>query len=313
MTARQAQNPMQIVNSRIYKAPREVVFAMFTDAEHISQWWGPRGFSTRTERMDVRPGGLWIHTMISEEGVESPNEVRYVTVDAPRQIVFDHLNQPLFRATVNFVEVAPDRTEIEYTLQFRDEEARQAGEQHGAAKGVRDLLERLEEVLATKGSEGFVIQREFAAPKELVYRAWTEPERLVKWFAGPGGAALVIKKADIRVGGELTYGVPVPDRRVIWVRWIFRELKPFDRLVVVVTFVDDAGNAIPQPGPLADMPVEALSTVTFEERSGKTLMTFRRQMMYANEEQNKAYAATFPGMGQGWQGNLERLAAYLAE
>src|ERR1700742_4112938 len=100
-----APTPTQIASSRIYKAPRELVFRMFTDAEHISKWWGPRGFSTKTKQMDVKPGGLWIHTMISEEGVEYPNEVRFVSIDAPRQIVYDHINEPLFRATINFTEI----------------------------------------------------------------------------------------------------------------------------------------------------------------------------------------------------------------
>lgn len=63
----------QIVESRVVHARRELVFQMFTDAEHVSNWWGPRGFITKTEQMDVHPGRLWVHTLISAEGVAYPS------------------------------------------------------------------------------------------------------------------------------------------------------------------------------------------------------------------------------------------------
>ncbi|HEY6413791.1 MAG TPA: SRPBCC domain-containing protein, partial [Edaphobacter sp.] len=91
---------------------------MFTDAEHISNWWGPRGFTTKTERMDVRPGGLWVHTMISAEGVKYPNEVRFVEVEAPSRIVYDHISGPLFRATITFIDVGAGRTEVNFEMEF---------------------------------------------------------------------------------------------------------------------------------------------------------------------------------------------------
>ena len=88
----------QIVESRVLRAPRELVFRMFTEAEHVSHWWGPRGFRTHTTLMDVRPGGLWTHTMIGPDGTEYPNEVRYEIVDAQAKLVYEHINDPLFRA-----------------------------------------------------------------------------------------------------------------------------------------------------------------------------------------------------------------------
>jgi uncharacterized protein YndB with AHSA1/START domain len=300
----------QITDSRVLNAPRELVFSMFTDAEHISNWWGPRGFTTKTERMDVRPGGLWIHTMISAEGVTYPNEVRYVEVDAPSRIVYDHISDPLFRATITFIDVGAGRTEVNFEMEFATQALRDdVAATYGAIEGLRDTLARFDEVVSTLGCEEFSITREFNAPRDLVYKAWTEPERLLSWF-GPVDSELSIKKADMRSGGEMVYGMEAPDGSMIWGRWTFRDLTPPERIVLVMSFVDEQENAIPQPF-IPDLPVEFLSTITFEERGGKTLMTLRRQTMHASDKGKVAYRNLFAGMEKGWTGTLDQLDAYL--
>lgn len=283
---------------------------MFTDAEHISNWWGPRGFTTKTERMDVQPGGLWIHTMISAEGVVYPNEVRFVEVEAPRRIVYDHLSDPLFRATITFEDAGADRTEVNFELEFATQALRDGVAANGAVQGLHDTLARFDEVVATLGCEEFSITREFNAPRDLVYKAWTEPSRLMSWF-GPVESKLVIKKADMRSGGEMVYGMKAPDGSTMWGRWTFRDLTPPERIVLVLSFVDEQENAIPHPfAPI--LPVEMLSTTTFEERDGKTLMTLRTQGMHATDEGKAAFRNLFAGMEKGWTGTLDQLDAYLA-
>lgn len=64
------------------------------------------------------PGGMWIHTMISAEGVVYPDEVRFVEVEAPGRIVYDHISDPLSRATVTLASVAGGRTEVRFEMQF---------------------------------------------------------------------------------------------------------------------------------------------------------------------------------------------------
>lgn len=299
----------QIADSRMLNAPRELVFNMFTDAEHISNWWGPRGFTTKTEQMDVRPGGLWIHTMISAEGVVYPNEVRFVEVEAPSRIVYDHISDPLFRATITFIDVGADRTEVNFEMEFATQALRDdVVATYGAVQGLHDTLARFDEVVATLGGEEFSLTREFNAPRDLVYKAWTEPERLLSWF-GRVGCEFSIKKAEIRPGGEMVYGSKTPDGGKVWGRWTFRELTPPERIVLVMSFVDEQENAIPFPFP--DLPVEFLSTLTFEDRGGKTLMTLRRQTMYASDEGKAAYRNIFAGMERAWDGTLDQLDAYL--
>ncbi len=68
----------EIVATRVFDAPRELVFQVWTDAKHVSNWWGPRGFTTTTYEMDVRPGGVWRHVMHGPDGTDYPNEIVFV-------------------------------------------------------------------------------------------------------------------------------------------------------------------------------------------------------------------------------------------
>src|SRR5262245_13248260 len=80
----------EIVLSRLFNAPRELVWSVWTDPNHVSKWWGPRGFTTTTESMDVRPGGMWLYTMHGPDGTKYPNKIFYREIVEPERIVYDH-------------------------------------------------------------------------------------------------------------------------------------------------------------------------------------------------------------------------------
>ncbi|WP_138503228.1 SRPBCC domain-containing protein [Nostoc sp. PA-18-2419] len=67
-----AQSQREIVITRIFRAPRQLVFQAWTDPKHIAQWWGPKGFTTRVSELDLRPGGKWRYVMIAPDGTEYP-------------------------------------------------------------------------------------------------------------------------------------------------------------------------------------------------------------------------------------------------
>jgi len=96
-------------------------------------------FTTKTEQMDVRPGGMWIHTMISAGGVY-PDEVRFVEVAAPGRIVYDHISDPLSRATVTLASVAGSKTEVGFEMQFATRALRDGCSAQGAVQGLYDTL-----------------------------------------------------------------------------------------------------------------------------------------------------------------------------
>ena len=95
----------EVVNVRIFDAPRDVVFNTFSDADHLAQWWGPRGFTNTFHRFEFRPGGLWRFVMHSPRGADYPNESVFVEIVEPERIVFRHL-KPIheFRMTITFDE-----------------------------------------------------------------------------------------------------------------------------------------------------------------------------------------------------------------
>lgn len=80
----------EIVISRVLDAPRELVWEVWTDPKHVVHWWGPNGFTTTIETMDVRPGGVWKHVMHGPDGTDYPNKSVFIEVVKPERIVYSH-------------------------------------------------------------------------------------------------------------------------------------------------------------------------------------------------------------------------------
>jgi uncharacterized protein YndB with AHSA1/START domain len=138
----------EIVSTRVFDAPRELVFAAWTDPKGITKWWGPHGFTTTTHEMDVRPGGVWRHTMHGPDGVDYENEIVYMEVVNPERLTYDHVSRPLFHATVTF-EDQGGRTKLTLRMLFETAEEREwVAREHGAVEGAAQTLERLGELLA---------------------------------------------------------------------------------------------------------------------------------------------------------------------
>jgi uncharacterized protein YndB with AHSA1/START domain len=70
-------NDREIAMTRVFDAPRELVFKAYTDPALTPQWWGPRGFTTTVDQMDVRPGGVWRFVMHGPDGTDYPNKIVY--------------------------------------------------------------------------------------------------------------------------------------------------------------------------------------------------------------------------------------------
>ncbi len=158
----------------------------------------------------------------------------------------------------------------------------------------------------------FVITRQFDAPREVLWQCFTEPERMQKWF-GPKGSTVIASNMDLRVDG--TYHGAMRDQtgRVMWAKFVYREVVPPQRLVWEHSFSDEAGGLTRHPLS-ATWPLRLLTIVTFEEQpGGKTKLTLRWSPLDATPEEQKTFDAAHDGMRQGWGGSFERLDAYLAE
>src|SRR5687768_13213924 len=103
-----AKDDRELVIERVFEAPRDLVFAVWTNPKHISNWWGPRGFTTTTYEHDLRPGGRWRFTMHGPDGTDHPNRVDFLEVVKNERLHYDHgddgAGQVQFQATVTFTD-----------------------------------------------------------------------------------------------------------------------------------------------------------------------------------------------------------------
>ncbi|MBI2752000.1 MAG: SRPBCC domain-containing protein [Betaproteobacteria bacterium] len=159
-------------------------------------------------------------------------------------------------------------------------------------------------------TEAFAISRVFDAPRDLVWKAWTEPERLKYWW-GPKGFKIISCTVDLRPGGVFHYGMRTPEGQEMWGKFIYREIVRPERLVFVVSFSDEKLGVARHPWN-PSWPLEMLSTVTFEAQGARTKITVQWVPHNATEIERKTFDEGRPSMQQGWTGTLDQFAAYLA-
>ncbi len=165
--------------------------------------------------------------------------------------------------------------------------------------------------VATNSEERpLVIARTFNAPRELVWKAFTEKERLEQWWGRPG-VTTCVTKLDVRPGGTFLYSQTMPDHSVMWGKWIYREIEPPQRLVSVVSFCDESGNIVRAPF-APDWPLEMLTVATFTEHQGKTTITVEAIAHNATGAERATFNAGRDNMDQGFNATYDRLDAYLA-
>jgi uncharacterized protein YndB with AHSA1/START domain len=164
---------------------------------------------------------------------------------------------------------------------------------------------------AGQANEAFVITRVLDAPREAVWKAWTEVERLKRWW-GPKDFAVRVARLDLRPGGIFHYCLRAPDGSDMWGKFVFREIAAPERLVFVNSFSDEKGNVTRHPMS-PDWPLEMLSTVTFAPHGAGTSVTVEWLPLNATETERKTFAAGHDSMNKGWGGTFEQLADYLAK
>lgn len=162
-----------------------------------------------------------------------------------------------------------------------------------------------EESSAPAKADALVIERVFDAPRELVWKAWTDAEARRRWW-GPKGFTIPHCKIDARPGGRFHLCMRSPDGQEMWVTGEFREVVEPELLVSVDSPSNEEGKVLTasQIGMEGDQPFETLVTVTFEEEEGKTRMTMRHEGLPAGPMAE--------GAEQGWNQAFDKLAEYVS-
>jgi uncharacterized protein YndB with AHSA1/START domain len=155
----------------------------------------------------------------------------------------------------------------------------------------------------------FTLSRVVDAPADAVFRAWTELDALTSWW-GPKGFTMHSCTLDLRPGGMFHYCMRSPAGQEMWGRLVFREIRPSEKLVFVVSFSDKEGGITRAPMS-TDWPLEVLSTVEFTEHHGKTTLAMSAEPVGASEKEIAMFTAGFEGMRGGWGGSMAQLEEYL--
>lgn len=142
-----------------------------------------------------------------------------------------------------------------------------------------------------------VLTRSFDAPRDLMFRVWTDPKHVAKWW-GPHGFTIPRCELDLRPGGELRIDMLAPDGMVYPMTGVFQEVVEPERLVFRSAALDDEGDPL----------FETMNVVTFSEEHGRTGVTVTLYVVRSTPEA----APHLGGMEIGWNQQMERLEAYVA-
>jgi uncharacterized protein YndB with AHSA1/START domain len=274
-----AETRAELVVTRVFDAPRERVFDVFTKPEHIQKWWGPKTFSVPVAEFDARVGG---EVFVANRPPDRPTVyclgvVREITPPSRVVFAFHFVDEKRRRIPLSWagvpegwdgeivheVTLAAEGARTRVTIRLTGFPSNDWGEM--AKIGLAESFDRVGyavaddmRVMAT-GDREIVITRTFNAPRAVVYEALTNAEHVKNWW-GPRQYGPVQATADFRAGGHYRFAQGSPQGEVAFSGEV-REASP-ERIVYVEEF-----EAMPGHG--------AVTTITLDERGGKTHMTLR--------------------------------------
>ncbi len=136
--------------SRLLNAPVELVWEVWTNPEHIKNWWGPTGFTNTIQHMDVQPGGEWDLVMHGPDGTDYKNKSVFKEITLHEKIVYEHVSAPKFVATILF-EAQGDKTLLNWHMLFESrEQFIQVVKTFKADEGLKQNVEKLNHYVSTQ-------------------------------------------------------------------------------------------------------------------------------------------------------------------
>jgi uncharacterized protein YndB with AHSA1/START domain len=306
----------RIVITRVFDAPRELVWKAWTDPENFKRWWGPKGFTAPVSRMDLRVGGRYFNCMRSPEGQEYwTTGVYREVVPLERLVLTDsfsdekgsivpasHYDMPgdwpmELLVTVTLEDIG-GRTKM--TLEHAGLPAGTMTEQTEA--GWNESFDKLDEsirtgtwLIAEPGKQEIVFTHVFNAPRRLVFQAYTDPSIIPHWF-GPRRYTTIVDKIDVKRGGMWRFLNRDAGGNEFAFHGVYHDVVLPERIVWTFEFEGMPGHV-------------SLESVTFEENEGKTMLTGKSVYQSVEDRDGMLQA----GMEEGMAESLERLDEFLAK
>jgi len=157
-----------------------------------------------------------------------------------------------------------------------------------------------------KNSEELLITHLFDAPRELVFKAWTDPEQLKHWYA-PDGCTIDFKSIEVKAGGEFHSCIHDPVHGDCWIKGVYQEVVPPEKLVFTMELSNEQGVLVTanEAGKSEDWPQAIITTVTFTPIGEQTKLTLHQTVAEAEAKKTGAY--------QSWFSMFDRLNAILVK
>ncbi|QDU53833.1 SRPBCC domain-containing protein [Aeoliella mucimassa] len=297
----------EMIITRTFDAPRELVWSVLTDPKHIGEWWGPEGFTTTTERYELRVGGTWKHMMHGPDGTDYPNKSVFTEVVAPERLAYKHAGGDeesggvSFTSQITLEKLSESQTKVTLRNTFPSpEEVQRVIEQYGALEGGQQSLARWAAFTEPRATRTIVITRVFDALRPLVWSAFTRPEHITQWW-GPRGFDTTVTEYDFRVGGTCKYVMTGPDGAQYPVKGQVLELERGEKLVMTDEFDEgfDAGGA--------DLPTGIITSFLFDDLGEQTRLT----MLIEHDSVESREQHAKMGVTEGWGSSFDCMDDHL--
>jgi uncharacterized protein YndB with AHSA1/START domain len=307
-----AQPVKEVTLTRVFDAPRELVFKAWTDPQLVAQWFGPAYFDIPLCEIDAKPWGRYLIHMRGPDGDIYPDSGVYQEVVAPERIVFtscafDDGQGGHQLETLNTLSLTEKNGRTYMTLHIvvtkrtPEVEGALAGMEEGWSQSFEKLEGRLAKTLVAIDTNRYEIlaSRLFDAPRELVFKIHTDPELIPQWY-GPRKYTTVIDKLDLRPGGVWRFIQNDNEGNEYVFHGVYRVITPPERLVYTFEYEGMPGHPM-------------LETITFDEYDGKTRVTALDRFYNLEDLHGMAQSGMESGLNEAYERADELLAALQKE
>jgi uncharacterized protein YndB with AHSA1/START domain len=295
--------------TRIFNAPLEIVWKVWSDTNHLNNWWGPRGFTQTTFKHEFKENGTWAFVMHGPNGVDYQNDMVYGEIIPMKKIVIHHNFHPKFSITATFTVIDSKRTQVDFISIIDDQKVCDSVKDYAIIGNVEHQMKFETEIAKVTGEIvpiEFVITREFKTDLNSMWKMWTEPSQMVRWLV-PKVISAGKCEMDFQRGGFYHYSMISPDGNTSWGKNYYIDIVKNVRLIYVTTFSNANGEITRHPL-ASEWPTELLTTINFEAISeNSTKIEIRWYPINAEPNEIKCFNDAHAGMTMGWSGSLDQL------
>ena len=310
---------MDITITRVFDAPRELIWKAWTEPERVRRWWGPKGYTSPSPAMDLRVGGTYLSSMRSPEGKDTWSTGTYQEIVEPERLAMtdsfaDEQGKVVPASYYEMPGAFPLELQVKVTFEEHQGKTTMTLQHSGipadlakdTEAGWNESFDKLADdihdemfvrmktlVLVEPGRQAATIIRVQDAPRELVFRAQSDPE-LFPQFWGPERYTTTVDKMEVRKGGIWRVIQRDDKGEEYGFNGVYHEVKSPERIIDTWEFEGMPGHVL-------------LETITFEEIEGKTKLT-NVSVFQSVEDRDGMYRS---GMVEGSEATMDRMAKLL--